>query len=99
MAALRFEDETRRESFASSLSRLGKGSISVQAEPSMPFEQMRWSMHGGRLSGGRTGAHAMVTWTLVSSFGPRSRSIVCGRSRKGTVLVTIVLGSTWPLSI
>lgn len=70
------EDETRHESFASILSRSGKGAISVEAEPSMPFEQMHWSMHSHAAMFCEVRVNAITGEPRVSRF---LGSFDCGR--------------------
>lgn len=70
------EDETRFESFASILSRSGKPSISVEAEPSMPLEYMHWSMHSHAAMFCEVRVNAVTGEPRVSRF---LGSFDCGR--------------------
>jgi xanthine dehydrogenase YagR molybdenum-binding subunit len=70
------DDETLHESFASILARSQQASVSVEAEPSMPFELMHWSMHSHAAMFCEVRVNAITGEPRVSRF---LGSFDCGR--------------------
>lgn len=72
----KLEEPGRHESYASILSRAGRSSLSVEAEPSMPLEMQHWSMHSYGAMFCEVRVNAITCEPRVSRF---LGSFDCGR--------------------